>query len=136
MRLSTSKKIEQGGVYIAPGHSHLRVAKQGHYYVCKLDRGKLINRHRHRHRPSVEALFDSVTDVYHLNTMGVLLTGTGADGAEALLRMREAKMLTVAQDEKSSFVWGMPCAAVKLGAAINVLDLNDIVAAILFEAFQ
>lgn len=124
--------VEVGCVYIAPGHSHLRIAKQGAKYICKLDKGDAVN----RHRPAVDPLFDSVIEVAAKSSMGVLLTGMGADGAVGLLRMREAGCTTIAQDEASSVVWGMPGAAVKLGAACKIMDLNDIAKAILQEAFH
>lgn len=114
--------IEPGNVYIAPGHSHLRVKKVGDLFMCKLDQGELIN----RHRPAVEALFDSVTTSQGDNCMGVLLTGMGADGAEALLRMKQAGADTIAQNEESSVVWGMPGAAVQRDAANKVLDISMI----------
>jgi len=124
--------IELGGVYIAPGDAHLRIAKKGGNYVCRLNTDAPIN----RHRPSVEALFDSVTQVAESRALGVLLTGMGADGAEALLRMRQAGATTVAQDEHSSVVWGMPGAAVKLGAAEKVLPLAQISRFILSKAYK
>ncbi|VUD56405.1 Chemotaxis response regulator protein-glutamate methylesterase [Thalassocella blandensis] len=124
--------IEAGCVYVAPGHSHLRIAKAGGRYVCKLDQGEFIN----RHRPAVEALFDSVREVAGKHAMGVILTGMGADGSAALLRMRQAGCLTIAQDEASSIVWGMPGMAVKMEGAVKVLDLHDIAKSILHEAFH
>lgn len=114
--------IEAGSVYISPGNMHLRVKKAGQNYVCHLDNGELIN----RHRPAVEPLFDSVIQVAGNNSMGVLLTGMGADGAEALLRMRNAGAFTVAQDEATSVVWGMPGAAVNLDAAQKVLPIEKV----------
>ena len=124
--------IEPGNVYIAPGNAHLRVALNGSAYYCELGQDEHIN----RHRPSVEALFDSVRNAAGKRSMGVLLTGMGADGAEALLRMREAGAFTVAQDKASSVVWGMPGAAVKLEAAEKVLPLNKVTRCILKQAFR
>jgi len=123
--------IEPGNVYIAPGDSHLRVRKQGGKYRCKLDKEALVN----RHRPSVEVLFDSVIAAAGDNALGVMLTGMGADGSAALLRMRESGCATICQDEESSVVWGMPGVAVKLGAAQKVLPLNKISGAIMREYF-
>ena len=122
--------IEQGCAYLAPGHSHLRIVKVGGKYQCKLDPSEPVN----RHRPSVEVLFDSVTQAAGERAMGVLLTGMGADGAQALLRMRQAGCLTVAQDEESSVVWGMPGAAVKLDAATKILPLDRVAKFIISNA--
>ena len=115
--------IEQGAAYIAPGHSHLLVKKDTKgRYVCRLSDSELVN----RHRPAVEVLFDSVLETAQQNCLGVILTGMGADGAQALLRMREAGIHTIAQDEESSVVWGMPGAAVKLDAATEILPLDQV----------
>lgn len=127
-----NQPIEQGCLYLAPGHSHLKVVRQGGRYVCRLDQGEPVN----RHRPSVEVLFDSVIQAAGSNALGIILTGMGADGSEALLRMRQAGCMTVAQDEASSVVWGMPGVAVKLGAACKVLSLEHIAPFMLSEAFN
>ncbi|WP_018015549.1 protein-glutamate methylesterase/protein-glutamine glutaminase [Teredinibacter turnerae] len=127
-----NQKIEPGSVYIAPGDAHLRVIERQGSYICQLGTDDLIN----RHRPSVEALFDSVTKHVGAKAMGVILTGMGADGAAALLRMKQAGCVTVAQDEATSVVWGMPGAAVKLGAADQVLPLDKITRYILTRAYQ
>lgn len=124
--------IEPGHVYIAPGDSHFRVKKTAGRYVCDLDDGELIN----RHRPAVEPLFDSLIEVAGANCMGVLLTGMGADGAQALLRMRQAGAFTVAQDQATSIVWGMPGAAVNLNAAQKVLPLQKIAPDIVKRYFE
>lgn len=124
--------VEAGAAYLAPGHSHLRIVKVGSHYQCKLDQSAPVN----RHRPSVEVLFDSVTAAAGGCALGVLLTGMGADGAAALLRMRKAGCTTVAQDEASSVVWGMPGAAVKMDAASKVLALDKVAHFILHSAYQ
>tara|TARA_B100000446_G_scaffold46105_3_gene42166 strand:- start:4449 stop:5438 length:990 start_codon:yes stop_codon:yes gene_type:complete len=123
--------VRAGCAYVAPGGSHLELARSSYGYVCKLSESPPVN----RHRPSVEVLFDSVLAMAKKNAMGVLLTGMGADGAEGLLRMREGGCTTIAQDEKSSVVWGMPGAAVKLNAADRILSLNKISGAIIEDAF-
>lgn len=123
--------IEAGAVYIAPGHSHLKIGRTRGQYICQLDNGPLVN----RHRPSVEVLFDSVRAVAGPNALAILLTGMGADGAQALLRLREAGATTLAQDEATSTVWGMPGAAVKLGAAQKILALEKIPQEILQAAY-
>lgn len=126
------QRIEAGSVYIAPGHSHLRIVQQGAAYVCQLDQKDPVN----RHRPSVSVLFDSVLQSAGSRALGVLLTGMGADGADALLRMRNAGCITVAQDEDTSVVWGMPGAAVKLGAATRILPLQKVAKFIISEAYK
>ncbi len=127
-----NQKIEPGCVYIAPGNMHLRVVNTPMGYMCKLCEGEFVN----RHRPSVEVLFDSVIESAGKNAMGIMLTGMGNDGSEALLRMKQAGCTTIAQDEDSSVVWGMPGAAVKVGAADKVLSLNKITGEILSAAFK
>ncbi len=124
--------IERGAAYIAPGHSHLRVIKGKQGYVCKLDKGELVN----RHRPAVDVLFESVNKVAGSKSMAVILTGMGADGAKQMLAMRQAGCVTVAQDEASSVVWGMPGAAVKLEAATKVLPLAKVAKFILHNAYS
>lgn len=115
-------RILRGHAYVAPGDSHLRVMREGIYYVCRLDRGEPVN----RHRPSVDVLFWSVADSVGDKTAAALLTGMGADGAEGLKALREAGAHTIAQDEATSVVWGMPGEAVKRGAAVEVLPLGEI----------
>ncbi len=116
------QEILSGHVYIAPGHSHLRIAKGAKGLICKLDQGETIN----RHRPSVEALFDSVRELIGKKAVAVMLTGMGADGANAMVRLREAGAYCIAQDEKTSVVWGMPGEAVKRGGTNEELPLDDI----------
>ena len=119
--------ILAGCAYLAPGHSHLRVVKKGAGYVCRLDGGELVN----RHRPSVEVLYHSVIEAAGKNAMGVLLTGMGSDGGQGMLTMRETGCTTIAQDEATSVVWGMPRVAVELGAAEMVLPLHQIASQIM-----
>ncbi|MCF6298741.1 MAG: chemotaxis response regulator protein-glutamate methylesterase [Thiomicrorhabdus sp.] len=114
--------ILSGNVYIAPGDKHLMVVKEGGGYVCRLNDGPPVN----RHKPAVDVMFRSVTDTVGANAICVLLTGMGADGAVGMKEMQAKKAPTIAQDENSSVVWGMPGEAVKLGAADYVLSLNDI----------
>jgi two-component system chemotaxis response regulator CheB len=122
--------VKVGCAYLAPGDQHLRVVRGRGGYVCKLDDSDPVN----RHRPSVEVLFDSVLEAAGTKAMGVILTGMGADGAKSLLRMREAGCATVAQDEATSVVWGMPGAAVAVEAAVKVLPLDKISKFILYQA--
>jgi two-component system, chemotaxis family, protein-glutamate methylesterase/glutaminase len=111
-----------GHVYISPGDQHLLVERDGARYRCRLSDGPPVN----RHRPSVDVMFRSVAQNVGPNATGVILTGMGDDGARGLKEMLEAGAHTIAQDEASSVVWGMPGAAVRLGAAQQVLPLHRI----------
>jgi len=115
-------KLENGCAYLAPGDYHLKIVRKGNAYYTKLDHSDPVN----RHRPSVDVLFDSVNDSAATKAVGIILTGMGRDGADALLRMRQLGCHTIAQDEESSVVWGMPGSAVKLDAACDVLPLEKI----------
>jgi two-component system chemotaxis response regulator CheB len=119
--------ILPGHAYIAPGDQHLLVERDGARYVCRLSAGPHVN----RHRPSVDVMFRSMAQNVGLNAIGVLLTGMGDDGARGLKEMRERGAPTIAQDEATSVVWGMPGAAVKLGAAEHVLPLPHVASAVL-----
>lgn len=122
--------ILQGHAYVAPGNQHLAVVRSGARFQCQLDAGEPVN----RHRPAVDVLFASVAKNAGINAVGVILTGMGGDGARGLRAMRDAGATTIAQDEKSSVVWGMPGEAVKLGAAEHVLPLEKIAAQCLAAA--
>ncbi|GAB3286084.1 protein-glutamate methylesterase/protein-glutamine glutaminase [Parahaliea aestuarii] len=124
------ERILPGHAYIAPGDSHLRLARSGANYIARLDGGPPVN----RHRPSVDVLFKSAAEQAGRNAIGVLLTGMGKDGAQGLLTMREAGAQTVAQDEASSLVFGMPREAIALGGAGEVLALDDIAPSLLAKA--
>ena len=123
---SDGQPILAGHVYIAPGDQHLIVVRDGARYQCRLNDGELVN----RHRPSVDVLFRSVAQSAGRNSIGVMLTGMGRDGAEGMKEMREAGALTIAQDEKSSVVWGMPGAAWQIGAVQSLHPLPQISARI------
>ena len=114
--------ILAGHVYIAPGDRHLLVVRDGAHYQCRLRDGALVN----RHRPSVDVLFRSVAQSAGCNSVGVILTGMGRDGAEGMKEMREAGASTIAQDENTSVVWGMPGAAWQIGAAQSLHALPQI----------
>ena len=114
--------ILAGNVYIAPGDRHLTVARDGATYRCVLSDAAPVN----RHKPSVDVLFDSVASAVGRHAVGVLLTGMGRDGAQGMLGMKTAGAATIAQDEASSVVWGMPGSAVRLGAADIELPLEKI----------
>ena len=121
------QQILAGHAYVAPGDRHLLVERDGSRYVCRLSNGPHVN----RHRPSVDVMFRSVAQKVGANAVGVLLTGMGDDGARGLKEMMEAGAGTIAQDEASSVVWGMPGSAVRLGAALHVLPLQQIGAQVL-----
>ncbi len=108
--------LESGMVYVAPGHSHLRVKRGASAYVTELLKTPPVN----RHRPSVDVLFDSAADIIGRNAIGVILTGMGKDGANGLLRMRQAGARTFGQDEASCVVYGMPREAALIGALEDI----------------
>jgi len=116
------QQILRGHAYIAPGDRHLLLVRDGARYVCCLDDGPPVN----RHKPSVDVLFRSVAQQAGRNAIGVILTGMGKDGALGLKEMHDAGGRTVAQDEATSIVWGMPGEAVAVGGAADVLPLGDI----------
>lgn len=116
------QRLESGVAYLAPGGKHLKVERQSGLLVCKVEDSELVN----RHKPSVGVLFDSLLGANVEVAIAILLTGMGSDGAEAMFRLKEAGAHTIAQDEETSLIWGMPGSAVKLGAAVEVLPLNEI----------
>ena len=116
------QRILPGHVYIAPGSHHLLVERSGANYICRLNDGPLVN----RHKPSVDVMFRSVCQNVGPNAVGAILTGMGDDGARGLKELQEVGAPTIAQDEKSSVVWGMPGEAVKLGGADFILPLEKI----------
>lgn len=120
------QQILAGHAYIAPGDRHLLVVRDGTRYVCRLDDGVPVN----RHKPSVDVLFRSVAQNAGRNAIGALLTGMGKDGARGLKEMLDSGSQTIAQDEATSVVWGMPGEAVALGAAQHVLPLEGVAARI------
>ncbi|WP_372870048.1 chemotaxis response regulator protein-glutamate methylesterase [Shewanella sp.] len=114
--------LRPGCVYIAPGHCHLAVKRVGvNFHTLLLDTEPV-----NRHKPSVDVLFDSVADVMGKAAIGVILTGMGRDGAKGLLKMRNEGAHTIAQDEASSVVWGMPGSSVEIGAVCEQLHLDKI----------
>jgi len=116
-----------GKVLIAPGNKHMILGRSGARYYVSVRDGPPI----HHQRPAVEILFNSVAKYAGANAVGVILTGMGTDGAEGLLNMKKAGATTIAQDEASCVVFGMPCAAIEKDAADHVVSLNDIPRAIL-----
>lgn len=120
-------RILQGRALIAPGSHHLVIHRQGQDYRVEVAEGPLVS----RHRPSVDVLFRSAAQAAGPNAVGVILTGMGDDGAAGLLEMRIAGAATIAQDEASSVVFGMPREAIARGAVHEVLPLDRIAAAML-----
>jgi two-component system, chemotaxis family, protein-glutamate methylesterase/glutaminase len=120
-------EVRPGRVLIAPGDRHTMLRRSGSGYVVAVTDGPLVS----RHRPSVDVLFRSVAQVAGRQASGALLTGMGDDGAQGLLEMREAGALTMAQDEATCVVFGMPREAIKRGAARHVLPLDQIAASLL-----
>jgi two-component system, chemotaxis family, protein-glutamate methylesterase/glutaminase len=119
-----------GRALIAPGDKHMLLARSGARYHVQVIDGPLVS----RHRPSVDVLFRSVAENAGPNAVGVLMTGMGDDGAHGLLEMREAGAKTVAQDEATSVVFGMPAAAIALDAAQDVLPLPQIASRVVMLA--
>ncbi|AEK60759.1 protein-glutamate methylesterase/protein-glutamine glutaminase [Collimonas fungivorans] len=115
------ERVLPGHAYIAPGGFHLSLARSGANYVAHLDQEDPVN----RHRPSIDVLFDSVAQHAGKNAIGVILTGMGRDGAAGLLRMRQAGAYTLAQDEASCVVFGMPREAIAMGAASEVAGIAE-----------
>ncbi len=119
--------VVAGGIYLAPGDFHMRVAKRGMERILSLDRSEPEN----FCRPAVDSLFRSVADVYGGAVIAVILTGMGQDGRLGVERLRQEGAWVIAQDEPSSVVWGMPGAVTRAGLADVVVDLKSIVPEIL-----
>ena len=120
-------QLVPGRAYIAPGNRHTYVRRMGPTYFLEVREGALVS----RHRPSVNVLFRSVAQAAGPNAVGILLTGMGDDGADGLLEMRRANAFTIAQNEATCVVFGMPREAILLGAAEEVLPLHRIAEAML-----
>ncbi|MFZ2987834.1 protein-glutamate methylesterase/protein-glutamine glutaminase [Ideonella sp.] len=115
-------RLLPGRVLIAPGGRHMQLLRSGAQYGVTVRDGPLMN----RHKPSVDVLFRSVAQHAGANALGVILTGMGDDGARGLKEMRDAGATTAAQDEASCVVFGMPREAIKLGAASQVISLQQV----------
>jgi two-component system chemotaxis response regulator CheB len=120
-------RLVPGRALIAPGNHHLAVRRSGALYFAEVMDGPPVS----RHRPSVDVLFRSAAQAAGPNAVGVLLTGMGDDGAQGLLELREGGAHTIAQDEASCVVFGMPKEAIALGAAAEVLPLGRIAGVVL-----
>ncbi|MGN8224525.1 protein-glutamate methylesterase/protein-glutamine glutaminase [Gracilimonas sp. BCB1] len=114
--------VKSGQVLIAPGNFHMLIEKSGAKYYTRIKSGPPV----HHQRPSVDVMFHSVAKSAGVNAMGVILTGMGADGAQGLLNMKKAGAYTIAQDEATSVVYGMPKEAVKVGAVEEIQPLQVI----------
>lgn len=119
--------IRQGHVLLAPGNRHMTIVRGGARFVVQIQTTPHVN----RHRPSVDVLFRSVSETFGSRSVGVLLTGMGRDGAAGLLEMKNRGAHTIAQDESTSVVFGMPKEAILLGAAGRILPLQNISSGIL-----
>jgi two-component system chemotaxis response regulator CheB len=116
------ERILPGHAYIAPGHSHLLLARSGANYVTSIEQSEPVN----RHRPSVDVLFRSAATFAGKNAVGVILTGMGKDGAAGMLEMKQAGAYNFSQDEESCVVFGMPREAIAIGATHEVASLTDL----------
>jgi two-component system chemotaxis response regulator CheB len=119
-------RVQRGRALIAPGNRHILLDRGARCYTTGLLDGPLVN----RHRPSVDVLFRSAAQTAGPDALGIILTGMGSDGAQALLEMKNAGAVTLAQDEATSIVFGMPREAITLGAVDKVASPSQIVAAI------
>lgn len=117
-----NEKVEPGTVYVAPGHSHMLIKRATTGYAIELAATPPVN----RHRPSVDVLFDSAASLLGKKAIGVILTGMGKDGAQGLLRMRQAGARTFGQDESSCVVYGMPREAYLIGGVEEQYSLDEI----------
>ena len=119
--------VTPGTALVAPGNFHMLLRRSGARYYVEVKDGPRV----HHQRPSVDILFKSTAKYAGPNSIGVILTGMGADGAEGLLEMKQAGAKTIAQDEKTCVVFGMPKEAIKLGAADKVVPLGQVAQEIL-----
>ena len=124
--------LAPGKALIAPGNRHMQIVRSGAVYYAKLMDGPLV----HHQRPAVENLFYSVAEYVGRNSVGVILTGMGKDGALGMLEMKKQGAHTIAQDEKSCVVFGMPKEAIDAGAVNQIVSLRDIPAAIIKAVSQ
>ncbi len=120
-------RVSPGRALIAPGGKHMTLKRSGAQYIVEVADGPLIN----RHRPSVDVLFRSCAKFAGRNALGIIMTGMGDDGARGLKEMRDAGAYTIAEDESTCVVFGMPKEAIRLGGACSVLPLDKIADAIL-----
>jgi two-component system chemotaxis response regulator CheB len=122
--------VQRGRALVAPGNHHGLLKRSGARYYTEIKDGPLVS----RHRPSVDVLFRSAARYAGRNAVGVIMTGMGDDGAAGMLEMKQAGAVTIAQDEATSVVFGMPHEAIKCGAVDKVLALDEIAGAVLVHA--
>jgi two-component system chemotaxis response regulator CheB len=115
-------RVTPGKALIAPGNNHMLLRRSGAYYYVQVKKGPMVN----RHRPAVDVLFKSVARYAGANSVGAVMTGMGADGSKGLLEMKESGAATIAEDESTCVVFGMPKEAIAIGAAKYVLPLDKI----------
>jgi two-component system, chemotaxis family, protein-glutamate methylesterase/glutaminase len=120
---SDGDRVCDGSAYIAPGGMQMRVRRDTMGYILEVDDSAPVN----RHKPSVDVLFDSISKCCGKEASGIILTGMGGDGSSGLLKMRDSGSYTIAQDEESSIVFGMPREAIRLGAACDVRNIEGII---------
>ncbi|MHC4974982.1 MAG: protein-glutamate methylesterase/protein-glutamine glutaminase [Planctomycetota bacterium] len=114
--------VSPGVALLAPGEKHMELVRSGARYMVRVRDGERVC----RHRPSVEVLFNSVAKTAGKNSLGIMLTGMGDDGAQGMRAMHEAGAVTIAQSEATCVVYGMPRAAVEAGGVDHIVDLDDI----------
>jgi two-component system chemotaxis response regulator CheB len=119
--------VFRGRVLIAPGNLHTLLKRSGARYYVQVQDGPLVS----RHRPSVDVLFRSAARYAGRNALGVIMTGMGDDGASGIYELKEAGAYTIAQDEATCVVFGMPQEAIKRGGIHKVLPLEEIAGAVL-----
>ncbi|WP_027937575.1 protein-glutamate methylesterase/protein-glutamine glutaminase [Anaeroarcus burkinensis] len=122
-----NEPIRPGWVYIAPGDHHMRVERSGGQKILRLSQDPLVG----GHRPAVDPMFDSVAQSYGKQTVAVLLTGMGHDGAQGMKKIKEHQGFTIAEDQSTSVVFGMPKSAIELGVVDRVVPLQAVAAEII-----
>jgi two-component system, chemotaxis family, protein-glutamate methylesterase/glutaminase len=126
LEATDGRRVLPGHAYIAPGARHLELRRSGSHFECRVHDGPAVS----GHRPSVDVLFRSVAATAGANSLGVILTGMGRDGADGLLEMRRAGARTLGQNEASCLIYGMPKAAMQAGAVQSELSLERLTEAI------
>lgn len=124
--------LKTGMGVVAPGGKQMKIVRKSSGFACHVFDAPPVN----NHRPSIDVMFDSIAEIAGPETLGIILTGMGKDGAEGLLRLRQAGAHTIGQDEKTCVVYGMPQAAAKIGAVTEVLPLPRIAEAIAGRCFS
>lgn len=127
-----NERVLPGHAFIAPGHSHLLLKRSGANYMTELSQAAPVN----HHRPSVEVLFRSAALQAGKNVIGVMLTGMGKDGANAMLEMRQAGAYNFAQNEETCVVFGMPREAIAVGAVDEIVPIQDMAQRVLIRLAQ